>query len=52
MELEADILHTRRRHQYYVLVKYEPLTPSIGDSGAEKLLDFTTIILLDITTLK
>ena len=52
MELEADILQAGRGHQYYVLGKYEPLTPSIRDSGAENLVDFTTIILLDMTTLK
>ena len=52
LELEAHILQAGRGYEYCVLGKYEPLTPSIRDSGAENLVDFTAFILLDMSTPK
>ena len=36
LKLEADILYTGRRHQDYMLGKYELLIPSISGSRIEK----------------
>ena len=47
MELEADILHIGRGHQYCILVKYELLIPSIGDSRVEKPRNFIIETLLN-----
>ena len=37
LELEPDILHAGRGHQYCILVQYERITPSIRDSRGENL---------------